>query len=333
MTIEARLIGCGETIDWIADADVVSGQVIQLRDGRAGVVSVDAVSGATVGVYVSGLFLMQKTASVVVLMGSRLFWDHSANKVHLLHGNDRDFFVGTAQPGGTTHVTSATSAGVSGPTIAATSAGTDVMVALNTMPRNEMSLGSGFTSVPVMTTAGTSLVLPGGSEGVNFVRIATNEAQKGDALTFRAMDKNALGIVDILMCVNSDSNAASDTNVGIANATHATDADSITEHMFVHLDGGSANINIQSKDGTTTVASADTTDDYTAGTPFLVQFDLSNTQDIQVYVNGVNRLASSVFKINAATGPFKLLAHSEQSGTATGANITVLSLVARPAQV
>src|SRR5262249_4376164 len=132
---------------------------------------------------------------------------------------------------------------------------------------------------------------------------------------------------------NSDSNAASDTNVGIASATHATDADSIAQHLFVHLDGGSTAINLQSKDGTTTVAATDTTTTYTAGTPFLVQFDLSNTSDIQVYVNGVNVLPSTVFKLNAAAGPLKLLAHSEKSGTGTAGNVSVLSLVARPAQV
>src|SRR5262249_17301434 len=111
------------------------------------------------------------------------------------------------------------------------------------------------------------------------------------------------------------------------------DADSIAEHLLVHLDGGSVNIYLQSKDGTTTVAATDSTVDYVAGTPFLVQFDTTDLTDIQVYINGVNVLPATAFQLNAATGPFKLLAHSEKSGTATGGNVSVLSLVARPARV
>lgn len=332
MTLEAKRVQCGELIDWIADAAVVSGQVIQLRDGRAGVVSVDAASGAVVGVYVSGIFQVQKTTSMVILMGSRLFWDHSADKCHLLHRNDRDFFLGSAVGGGPYHITSATSAGVSGPTIAATAAGTSVNVNLNARAMNEMSLQSGYVTVPVYT-AGLNLGAFGTGEGVNLIKDATNEAQKVDALSFRAMAKGAKAIVDALICVNSDSNAASDTNIGLANATHATDADAITESLFIHLDGGSVNIYAESDDGTTEVAASDTTVDYTAGTPFLAQWDLSNLEDIQLYLDGVNVLPSSVLKLDAATGPLKLLAYSEKSGTATAGNVSVLSLVARPAQV
>lgn len=332
MTIKARYVGEGEMIDWIADAAYKNGDVIQLRDGRAGVISQDVASGKSVGVFICGLFEIQKNASQVMLLGSRTFWDFSASNCNLLHGNDRDFFLGVTAPGGPTHITSATTAGVSGPTIAATSAGASVYVALNVKPANEHSLASGYVSVPVYT-AGINLGTFGAGEGANLIKDATAEAQKVDALSFRAMAVGALEIVDALICVNSDANAVSDTNIGLANATHATDADSITEHLFVHLDGGSTAIKIQSKDGTTTVAAADTTVVYVAGTPFLVQFDCSNVSDVQVYVNGVNVLAASVFKINAAAGPFKLLAHSEKSGTATGGNVSVLSLVARPAQV
>lgn len=332
MTIKAQYIQEGEMIDWIADAAYKNGDVIQLRDGRAGVISQDVASGYSVGVFVCGIFEIQKTASMVILMGSRLFWDFSASACSLLHGNDRDFYFGIAEGGGATHVTSATTAGVSGPTIAATSVGTTVRAALNAKPANEMSLASGFATVPVYT-AGLNIGAFGIGEGVNLIKDATAEAQKVDALSFRAVAVAALEIVDCLICVNVDANATNDLSIGIANGTHATDGDAITEHLFVHLDGGSTAIKLQSKDGTTTVAATDTTVVYVAGTPFLVQFDLSNTNDIQAYINGVNVLASTVFKVNAATGPFKLLAHSERSGTGTLSNHSILSLVARPAQV
>lgn len=322
MTIEARLVGEGESIDWIADAAVVGGQVIQLRDGRAGVVSVDATSGSKVGVYVEGIFEVQKTTSMVILAGSRLFWDHSANKCHLLHRNDRDFFLGSAINGGTT----------SSGTIAATSAATSVYVVLNAQAMNELTLGSGFVSVPI-NTAGFPFVA-GAGEGCILGFSATAEAQKVDALSFRGMSPSALAIVDALICVNDGGDdAALDASIGLANATHATDADAIVESLFIHLDGASVNIYAESDDGTTEVAATDTTIDYTAGTPFLAQWDLSNNADIQLYINGVNVLPNSVFKLNAATGPLKLLAHMEKTSNDTPGNISVLSLVARTAQV
>lgn len=331
MTIEAQYLSGGKTIDWTADAAVVAGQVIQLRDGRAGVIAEDAASGTIVGVYVDGLFLVQKTASVVILMGSRLFWDHSANVAHLIHVNDRDFYLGTAQGGGPTNIATV-SAGVTGPTIAASAAGSSVVVALNGKACNEMSLASGFASVPI-NTAGFPFV-QGVGDGANLGFSATAEAQKVDALSHRGMSIGSLSIVDALICVNTNGDASAvDINIGLANGTHATDADSITESLFVHIDGASTNINMESDDGTTEVAATDTTVDFTAGTPFLVQWDLSNNADIQAYINGVNVLPSSVFKLNAATGPLKLLAHMEKTSDDSPGNVSVLSLVARTAQV
>jgi hypothetical protein len=107
--------------------------------------------------------------------------------------------------------------------------------------------------------------------------------------------------VDALICVNSDANAASDTNIGLANATHATDADSIAEHLFIHLDGGSST-STPSPDGTTTVAATDTTVDYTAGTPFLAQWDLSNTDRHPALHRRRQRPAVHVFKLDAPHG-------------------------------
>ena len=309
---EAVLVQCGETIDWVADAAYSAGAVIQLRDGRAGVVSADVASGDTVGVHVGGIFKVTKTASMVVLIGSRLYWDHSADAAHLLHRNDRDFFLGAAQED-------------------ATSAATTVKVALNVQPAYTLSLASGFVSVPI-NTAGFPFV-HGTGEGVNLGFSATAEAQKVDALSHRGMAKGAIAIVDCLMCVNTiGDNAAFDLNVGLANGTHATDADSITESLFIHFDNA-LDIKAESDDGTTEVAATDTTVDAVAGTPFLAQWDLRNLEDIQLYIDGVNVLPSSVFKLNAATGPLKLLAHMEKTSDDSPGNVSVLLLGARTAQV
>jgi hypothetical protein len=52
--------------------------------------------------------------------------------------------------------------------------------------------------------------------------------------------------------------------------------------------------------------------------------DMRNPADIQLYVDGVNVLPSSVFKLDAATGPIGLLAHVEKtSGTATAGPVYI----------
>lgn len=314
MTIQAQYLQDGEMIDWTADATYSNGDVIQLRDGRAAVVSQDCVVDDVIGVYVEGVFRFLKTASIVLLEGGRLFWDHSANKAHFKSVNDRDFLLGSIQAD-------------------AASADTTVDAALNVMPVYTVDLENGFRSLPVMTTLGSALTLPNG-DGVQLVIGAANEAQKVDALSYDGFATGAKAIVETrITIVDGDGSTAADFNVGIASATHATDADSIAKHLFCHIDGNSANINFQSKDGTTTVAAADSTVDYAAGTAFEVWFDMRNSADVQVYVDGVLVLGSTVFDVSASASTWKLLAHLEKTATTDTGNIAVDWLRARLAQV
>lgn len=302
---EANYVQPGDMIDYTPLAAVTAGTVLQLQDGRAAFAPTAIAAGALGSLQVCGIVEVAKTASMVVLPGSKMFWDHSANAAHLLHRNDKDFYLGVAQSD-------------------ATSAATTVKVALNVEPIYTVGLGSGFASVRIQT-AGFVSAVGNGKDGCALHFSATAEAQKADALSYRGMAVAEAGIVHALICVNDGGdNAALDVNIGLANATHATDADSITESLFVHLDGNSVNINLESDDGATEVAATDTTVDYTAGTPFLVQFDLRNTSDIQAYIDGVNVLPSSVFKLNAATGPLKFLAHMEKTSDDTPGNVNVL---------
>lgn len=312
--MEAQIIQSGEIIDWTADGTYSAGDVVQVPDGRAGVVMADCVLNDLVGVDVTRGKIVEvpKTTSMVVLIGSRLFWDHSANKAHLLHRNDRDFYLGCAQED-------------------KAAAATTVRVALNTEPVYTVALEHGFASAPV-STAGWPRMF-GTGKGVNLIFDLTAEAQKLDALSLRGAAPGGIQIVDILVCVNTNGDAATaDLNVGLANGTHASDADSITESLFVHIDGGSTNIALESDDGMTEVAATDSTVDFVAGTPFLVQFDLRDLADIQAYIDGVNVLPSSVFKLDAAAGPLKVLAHFEKDANDTPGNVSVLELGARTAQ-
>lgn len=314
--MEGQTYAKGEMVDFVADAAYSDGDIIQVPDGRAGVVRGAVASGATGSAEVTrGLIItVPKTTSMVMLISSELFWDHSANKAHLLHGGDRDFFLGTCQKD-------------------ETSAATTVRVALNVKPVYVVSLADGFATIPIQT-AGFPVV-HGAGEGVNLQLQAANEAQKVDALSHRSITVTGLAecIGHALICINDNGGAtAADTSIGFANATHATDADSITESIFAHYDGNDLKINLESDDGTTEVAATDSTIAFVEGTPHLVQWDFRNLSDIQVYIDGVNALPSSVFKLNAATGPIKALAHMEKTSSTDTYRASVLRLGLTAAQ-
>lgn len=304
---EANFVQDACIVPYTATAAVSAGQVVQLPDGRAGV-AVDSYSAGALGhFHVKGRHRVAKTASMVMLPGSELFWDASANAAHLLFGNDKDFYLGSCADD-------------------AASSDAEVDVLLNERPAATISFAHGYQSINVQTAGFVNVYGSGDSAGLAFS--ATAEAQKADAMTLRGIAPSSKGIVHTLITVVVDPDAAAvDANFGLANGTHASDADSITESLFIHLDGASANINAESDDGTTEVAATYTTVDYVVGTPFLVQWDLRDNEDIQLYINGVNRLPASVFKLNAATGPLKLLAHIEKTSDDSPGNFTCRGFV------
>lgn len=306
MTAEALYLQPGDTIEYKPTAAVVAGQVIQLPDGRAAFSPSDVAAGKQGSFQVKGIARVAKTATMVMLPGSQLFWDASANKAHLLHGNDADFPLGVVVDEGA-------------------SADTTIDVDLNKAPHYNLSLASGYQSIPV-STAGWPHIY-GGGNSVGFKFDLTAEAQKLDALSHRAIATGTKGIVDVLFCVNvAPDDAAVDINLGLADGTHATDCDQIANSLFVHLDGNDTKINIESDNVAAEVAATDSTTTWTTGTPKLVQFDLRDWADIQVYVNGVNVLPNSTFTLSGAAGPMKLLAHMEKSSNDSPGNVTVLNL-------
>jgi predicted RecA/RadA family phage recombinase len=308
---EALYVNPGVTVDYTPTLAVTAGEVRQLPDGRAGFAT-NAIAAADLGALtVKGIVEVEKTGTMVMLKGSRVFWDASANKAHLLQlTNTTDFYLGIVQE-------------------TAASTATTVKVAINADPRYTISLGDGFWSVPV-TTAGNNFAIVGHAEGVSLAVDTTNEAQKLDALSTLGIPKETPCLVEALICVNlNGDDAAFDFNVGLANVTDAADADDIAESLFIHLNGDDLNIYAESDDGATEVAATNTTIDFVVGTPFLAQWDLTNDEDIQLYINGVNVLPDSVFKLNGATGPLKLCAHMEKSIDNSPGNITVMRLGCR----
>lgn len=307
MVAEAVLLRGRHDMRQTTTAAAVVGEVRQMPDGRASVLQAlnAPAAGDSSAWTTEGVHTVQKTTSMVILDGGKVFWDHSANKAHFKTVNDRDFYLGTAVGD-------------------AAAADTTMAVNINVEAKYLIDVSSSPTdSVVVLTTAAAASVNNrGGSSNMLFSTDA--EAQKTDILSKDGWAVGANAIVEgAIEVIDNGDDAALDLNIGIANATHATDADSITESCFIHIDGNVLNILAESDDGTTEVTATDTTVDYVVGTRFEFWMDTRNPADIQIYIDGVLVLPSSVFKLDAATGPLKLLAHMEKTSNNTPAELDI----------
>lgn len=323
---DATLVRGAHDVRRIVAAAVAAGEIRQGADGRAEVKQGQnaAASGDTVGFVTTGIFTVTKAASVVIIDGAPLWWDHSANAATPVpQEGDRDFFLGTAVC----------------PAADAAAADTTVACNINVMPVYKIDLNRDpFRNVTVKTVVGsTTIEIPridrwGSTHAMIFG--ATAEAQKLDLLSEGSFTVNSNWVVEGTVNILDDGDAAAiDFNIGVANATHASNADTITESCFFHMDGNAVDILAESDDGVSVeVAATDTTLDYTLGTPFHFTIDGRNPADIQMYVNGVLVLGSTVFRLDAATGPLKLLAHLEKSSDDTIADYRVTRFAVRTAE-
>ena len=309
----------------IATATIASGEIQCMNDGRAGVRTGlnSAASNDPVGFATEGQFTVTKATSLVFVDGCPVYWDHSANAAVLFPASDKDFYLGTCV--GDVASTTLT-----------------CVVNLNVRPSYKIDLGRNsledeFLSVIVKTVVGSTTVeVPhirrmGGTHSLIFG--ATAEAQKLDLLSQQGFAVGSNWVVEGGFNIIDDGDAgAIDFNIGVANATHASDADSITESCFLHLDGNDLNLFAESDDGTTEVAATDTTTDIVLATPVHFVIDGRDPADIQIYVNGVLQLTSTTFVLTAATGPLKLLAHLEKSSDDTTADYRINYLRVRVAE-
>ncbi len=323
---EAVTLQSGNAVNWTADATYTKGDVIQWTDGRAGIVGQDVTVGNLTSVFLpepGEIYTIAKTASMVLLRGGKVYWDYSANKAYFRKINDQDFYVGRVA-------------------VDALSADTTVAVAFGVDPRYDIDamLDPGL-SVPVGTAAAGAFGRGVGWKGggcLNLLLTATSEAQKIDWMSKDGWALGANAIVEFAFSVPTGTAAggAQDLSLGIASATSATDADAIAKHCFIHVDGNSVNVLAQSKDGTTTVTATDTLVDLTAGatnaTGVRVEcwMDTRDPADVQIYLDGVLVLGSTVFSLTAVTTtPLYLLAHLEKTSSTDAAEVDVDFLRAR----
>jgi predicted RecA/RadA family phage recombinase len=293
VTAEATLYLDDGQVRFVAAAALASGEVLQLPDGRAGFVA--NLRGFEVGdqaaAQVKGQATLAKTASINILAGGKVFWDTSAGTA-TFKAADGDFYVGRAVAD-------------------SLAAATEVIVELNVDPPSFIDLRQSTLDNVLVNSA---TYTPQAAGLVNLTLAAGNEAEKTDLMSVLAVPITRGCIMETRVAMTAAA-GATDINIGLANGTHASDAESITEFCGFHMDGASLNINAQSRDGTTTVAVVDSTKDFAAATAVELWIDARDKEDIQLYVDGVNVLPASVFKLDAATGPLKALIHMEKSSS------------------
>lgn len=311
----------GSVIDYTPDAAVSGGEVTQLADGRAAVLPVDLASGELGAAEAVGIWSVTKAANIAFLKGTDVFWDHSANAATYKPVSDRDFWLGTAAED--------TAASAS-----------EVKVNFNVAAQYKVDLNrDGFKSVLAGTAAAGGFGYPVELGGTTvFELTATNEAQKVDLLSVQGFAPGANWIAEGKFRVISDgAGTAADLSLGVASGTNATDADSIAESAFVHLNANDTNIYAESDDGTNEVAATDTTIDYTEGSDAAneVEFwiDGRDPSSVKFYVNGAQVLAATTFNMSAAAGPLFLLAHLEKTISTDTYKIAVDKLRVRTGQL
>jgi hypothetical protein len=279
--------------------------VAQMPSGRAGYYDsrLAASSGDYVEFTTAGEAGVTKASGFVAIKGNRAYWDHSAGNVTYKPVADRDFYLGRFADD-------------------ATSGATECRVLLNEDPKYDRDIFDGHTTAIVGTQALGGLALLQRGKTLYGVLSSTSEAQKVDAL---GVDPWAAGLANAVVEMafrvpNDGAGTNTDVSVGIASGTHATDASSIAQRLFMHLDGNSTNISFESADGTTTVAITDSTADYTEGAEATsrveVWFDCRNPAAVLVYVNGSRVLTGTTFDVSAAASAWKLLFHLEKTSSA-----------------
>lgn len=302
-------------------APAAAGEIWQMPDGQAAVFAGangnTAAAGDKIAFCTEGQFTVTKTSAQVWLDGAPIWWDHSANAatcVPPLTTGDRDFFLGSVVGDVATGVTSG-------------------VVNLNVEPAYIIDMHRDGGDTAVVLTSGTPYIYNRGGSLVGGFS-ATAEAQKVDWLSKRsfALASNFILEAVVEVVTNADADVA-DLSIGVANNTHASDADSITESAFFHFDmGADLNLDAESDDGTTEVAATDTTVDWAVGTPIHLAIDGRDPSDLQMYVNGALVLSGTTFDISAATGPLKALFHLEKSSNDSPGEVQVDMLRVRTSE-
>jgi len=311
MTSEATYSGDPDVLDFVAAVARASGEVVQMPDGRAGVVQgLKAVAvGDPLGVRVSGVVTVAKTADICFIDGGKVYWDRSANAAHF-RPQSGDFLLGTA------HGDAAA---------AALTMAVDLNAGQNNLIDFDGNPGEVLWTSEATDGVGVTAATLAAPTMLSFDAVA----EVAQAALFPTLTEHHVPVADgpilemEVAVYDIGDDAALDITFGLANGSHATDFDAVTEAVIFHLDGTALDILAESDDGTTEVAATNTTKDCVDDTFFEVWIDCRNPADCQLYIDGVNVLPDTVFDISAATGPLFPIVHIEKTNNDTLADVRV----------
>lgn len=305
---EASYLQDGNIISFTTVAAVAAGEVLQVPDGRAGVAIDAAVAGGLVSCQICGIHKLAKTDLQIYVPGQRLYWDASTSKVTAIPPiTAADYFVGCAADDATASATTAS-------------------VVLNKDWEGSVDQRSATFLVASTLTAGDPRVAQVGA-GMRFVLDATNEAQMISALSHKAVALDSDWIFLAEVVIGAAAGTATDISIGVSDSGHASDFQSADSFCTIHIDGNSANILVQSDDGSTDVAPIDSNIDWAANVPFALAIDGRDPADIKLYINGIRETATSTtLAIAAAASGLKACVHIEKSSSTNTADVTVANM-------
>jgi predicted RecA/RadA family phage recombinase len=305
---EAALYQAGDIISFTTVAAVSAGEILQVPDGRAGVAIATTLAGGVVSCQITGIHKIEKTTNEIYVPGQRLYWDASASKVTAVPPiTAADFFVGCAAND-------------------ATASATVAEVELDKDWEGSVDQRSATFAVSSTLTAGDPRVAQVGA-GMRFVLDATNEAQMISALSHKAvaLDSDWIFLAEVVL--DAAAGSATDISIGVADGSHASDFQSVATLCTIHIDGGTADILVQSDDGTTDVAPIDSNLNWASATPFALAIDGRDPADIKLYVNGIRETATgTTLALAAAASGLKACVHIEKSSSTNTADVTVANM-------
>lgn len=311
MSSPARYFKGADAIPHAPVSAVSGGALIQLPDGRAALVPTAVVAGEWTEPQVRGLVWVAKTASIVMLPGQRAYLDVSAQTAtYKRDAGTQDFYLGSVAQD-------------------AAADDAEVLIDLNAIPANLIDLRAGRGEIDDEATLGLGATR-GFDEIITLAFDAVAEVAQAAIVSGVTFPANKGWIFEAEVAIyNIGDAAALDINVGVANASHASDMDAATESALFHFDGNDLSAKCESDDGTTEVNAQDSTVDLVDDVYALLQIDARDNTNIKFYINGVRAVSGSTFKLNAATGPLKALVHLEKTSDDTVADVRVRELFVR----
>lgn len=305
---EATYLQDGEKISFTSVAAVTAGEVLQVPDGRAGVVVADRAAGALATCHITGIHKLAKATNEIHVPGQRLYWDASASVATAVPPvTAADYFVGCAADD-------------------AAAADNTVSVDINKDWEGSIDQRKATFAIASTLTAGDPRVTQVGG-GLRFVLDATNEAQMISALSHKAVSLDSDWIFMAEVVLDAAAGSATDISVGVADGSHASDFQSVATLCTIHIDGGTADILVQSDDGTTDVAPVDSNINWASATPFSLVIDGRDPADIKLYINGIRETASATtLALAAAANGLKACVHIEKSSSTNTADVTVANI-------